>query len=96
MAPKPTQSTKSKRRQLRVSAEDDEVIAAAAASTSSSVSEFMVVAAVTRARVLMADRTRIELAPEAWQSFVTALDSEPAPNTRLAALAGRVGGDISP
>jgi uncharacterized protein (DUF1778 family) len=90
-----TEPTKSKRRQLRVSADDDAVIAAAAASTGRSVSEFMVDASLTRAQMLMADRTHIELAPDAWDSFVAVLDSEPEPNARLAALAGRVRADVS-
>ena len=62
------------RRNLRVSPTDDALFRQAAAAVGESVSTFLVESGRTRAEMILADRTRFVLEPDAWDAFAAALD----------------------
>lgn len=67
-------ASKTARRNLRVAPADDALIQKGAAVAGESVSEFLVVSALTRAEMLLADRREFVLDDEAWAVFNAALD----------------------
>jgi uncharacterized protein (DUF1778 family) len=69
-----TTATKTARRNIRVSPADDVLFREAAAAVGESVSTFLVESGRTRAEVILADRSRFVLEPDAWDAFTAALD----------------------
>lgn len=69
-----TTATRTARRNLRVSPSDDLLFRQAAAEVGESVSTFLVESGRARAEMILADRARFDLAPDAWDAFVAALD----------------------
>jgi uncharacterized protein (DUF1778 family) len=67
-------ATKTTRRNLRLSPTDDVLFREAAAAVGESVSTFLVESGRTRAEMILADRTRFVLEPDAWEAFAAALD----------------------
>lgn len=67
-------ATKTARRNLRVSPADDVLFRRAAAEVGESVSTFLVESGRTRAEMILADRARFDLDPDAWAAFTAALD----------------------
>jgi uncharacterized protein (DUF1778 family) len=67
-------TTKTARRQLRVSPADDATFRRAAAAAGESVSEFLVESGRERAELILADRTQFVLDASAWDEFSAALD----------------------
>lgn len=82
----PTRAAKRARLDLRVSAEQKRLFEEAAFATDQTMTEFVVQSAEVAAREVFADRTRFVLAPEEWEAFSTAIDSEPRVLPRLAAF----------
>lgn len=69
-------STKTSRRNLRVSPADDVLFREAAATLGESVSEFLVESGRERAEMVLADRTEFVLSQDAWKAFNAALDRD--------------------
>lgn len=69
-----TTSTKTARRNLRVSPTDDQLFRQAASTVGESVSEFLVESGRERAEMILADRTQFVLDAKAWKAFTAALD----------------------
>jgi uncharacterized protein (DUF1778 family) len=69
-----TTTTKTARRNLRVSPTDDQLFRQAASTVGESVSEFLVESGRERAETILADRTQFVLDSEAWKAFTAALD----------------------
>ena len=69
-------STKTSRRNLRVSPSDDVLFREAAATLGESVSEFLVESGRERAETVLADRTEFVLGEDAWTAFAAALDRD--------------------
>jgi uncharacterized protein (DUF1778 family) len=67
-------AAKTTRRNLRVSPTDDVLFREAAAAVGESVSAFLVESGRTRAEMILADRTRFVLEPDAGETFAAALD----------------------
>jgi uncharacterized protein (DUF1778 family) len=67
-------TTKTARRNLRVSPADDQLFRQAASTVGESVSEFLVESGRERAEMILADRTQFMLDSEAWKAFTAALD----------------------
>jgi uncharacterized protein (DUF1778 family) len=76
--------TKKARLDLRLGSEQKRLLEEAAEVTEQTTSEFVVRAAETAARQVLADRTRFALAPERWAAFSAAVDREPRALPRLA------------
>lgn len=81
-----TRAAKRARLDLRLSAEQKRLFEEAASATDRSMTEFVVRSAEVAAQEVLADRTRFVLAPEEWEAFSTAIDSEPRVLPRLAAF----------
>lgn len=82
----PTRAAKRARLDLRVSPEQKRLFEEAASATDRTMTEFVVQSAEAAAQEVLADRTRFVLAPEEWEAFSTAIDSEPRVMPRLAAF----------
>lgn len=81
-----TRAAKRARLDLRLSAEQKLLFEEAASATDRTMTEFVVQSAEVAAQEVLADRTRFVLAPEEWEAFSTAIDSEPRVLPRLAAF----------
>jgi uncharacterized protein (DUF1778 family) len=79
-------AAKRARLDLRLSAEQKLLFEEAASATDRTMTEFVVQSAEVAAQEVLADRTRFVLAPEEWEAFSTAIDSEPRVLPRLAAF----------
>jgi uncharacterized protein (DUF1778 family) len=77
---------KNQRIALRASARERELLYEASRERETTLSEFVLGAATTEAQNVLADRTRFELEPEAWQAFVEALDRQPLEKPKLRRL----------
>jgi uncharacterized protein (DUF1778 family) len=77
---------KTERIALRASARERELLYQASRVRETTLSEFVLGAATSEAQSVLADRTRFELPPEAWHSFVDALDRPPTAKPRLRRL----------
>ena len=69
-----SRDTRDFRWNLRVAESEDALVRAASESVESSFTNFVRSAAVAEARRVLADRTRFELDPVAWESFSELLD----------------------
>jgi uncharacterized protein (DUF1778 family) len=65
---------KDQRLNIRTSSEAKSLVEEAARLSHMGVSEFVLQAAVRSAEQVLADQTRIEVSPEAWDEFVALLD----------------------
>jgi uncharacterized protein (DUF1778 family) len=77
---------KTQRLDLRVSHEQKRLLEEAATYLDRTVTDFVVQAAATAARDVMADRTQFVLSSERWAAFSEAIDREPRYLPRLASL----------
>jgi uncharacterized protein (DUF1778 family) len=69
-------STKTYRRNIRVSPADDVLFRDAAAVVGQSVSEFLLESGRERAEMVLTDRTRFSLDTEAWNAICASLDRD--------------------
>lgn len=82
-------AVKDKRREVRISAQDDDLLAEAASLAGVPVSEFLLDRALSDAAEIVAAHRTIQLAEDAYQRFLAALDAPAAPPAELAAQARR-------
>jgi uncharacterized protein (DUF1778 family) len=73
---------------FRVAAEADDVVRRAASVSNQPLTDFVLQAAVNEAERVLADRTRFELDPEAWDRFNEMLDRPVQDKPGLAKLFG--------
>lgn len=77
---------------LRLTAEAKRTLQSAAIATGAkSVSAYVLESALSRAEESLPDRQRFGLTAEQWEAFNTALDADPRPLPRLAALLSEPG-----
>lgn len=88
MNTKMTSRRKSARREVRLSERDNNLLIEAAGITGTSVSEFVVEHAVSDAEEIVRSFHTIEFAPDAYRSFIDALDNV-RPNRAFADAARR-------
>jgi uncharacterized protein (DUF1778 family) len=84
-----TPRVKSRRLSLRVEEGDRELFDRAADANRETLTQFLVAGGRERAERLLADRTRFQLAPDAWDELVAIMDREAKPNPQLAKLFSR-------
>jgi uncharacterized protein (DUF1778 family) len=82
-----TPSVKGQRLTLRV--EDRELFDRAAEANRETLMQFLVAGSRERAERLLADRTRFQLSPDAWEELVAIMDRGARPNPKLARLFSR-------
>jgi uncharacterized protein (DUF1778 family) len=82
-------TTKDRRREVRLSAEDEQLISEAAALTGTTFSGFVLDEAIARAREVIDAHRTIRLPDDAYRRFLEALDAPPESNPALAELAKR-------
>ncbi len=82
-------ATKSARLNLRLNDDDDALLRQAANTLGQSVSEFLTDSAVDRAHEVLADQRHFVLDQDAWDRFVTVLDSPAEPDPALVELFSR-------
>lgn len=74
---------------IRIKAHQRKLIEQAAGATDRTVSDFVREVALREARNTLLDQTTIRFTDQAWESFTTALDADPADNPRLRDLMSR-------
>ena len=79
-------AVKSRRLSLRVEDKDRALFDRAADANRETLTQFLVAGGRERAERLLADRTRFQLSPDAWEELVAIMDREPRPNPKLARL----------
>jgi uncharacterized protein (DUF1778 family) len=85
-----TGALKAQRVSLRVEEEEDRALFDLAAATSrETLTQFLVAGGRERAERLLADRTRFQLSPDAWDELVAIMDRDAKPNPKLARLFSR-------
>jgi uncharacterized protein (DUF1778 family) len=77
---------KGQRLSLRVEDRDRELFDRAADANRETLTQFLVAGGRERAERLLADRTRFQLSPDAWDELVAIMDREAKPNPKLAKL----------
>jgi uncharacterized protein (DUF1778 family) len=82
-------TTKDRRREVRLSAEDEGLIAEAAALSGQTFSGFLLDEAVARAREVVESHRSIRLPDDVYDRFLEALDAPPERNPALVELAER-------
>jgi len=82
----PQRSTRSAKRDLRLTPEAKRTLVAAAAAARRSVSEFVLESAMVRAEETLAERTRFMLNAGQWKAFLEMLDAPPRDLPRLKRL----------
>jgi len=82
----PQRSTRSAKRDLRLTPEAKRTLVAAAAAARCSVSEFVLESAMVRAEETLAERTRFMLNAGQWKAFLEMLDAPPRDLPRLKRL----------
>ena len=80
---------KGKRLSLRVDDRDRALFDRAADANRETLTQFLVAGGRERAERLLADRTRFQLSPDAWEELVAIMDREARPNPKLAGLFSR-------
>lgn len=81
-----TGAIKARRLSLRVEDRDRELFDRAADANRETLTQFLVAGGRERAERLLADRTRFQLPPDAWDELVAIMDRDARPNPRLARL----------
>src|SRR4051812_9097686 len=76
-------AVKGRRLSLRVEDRDRELFDRAADANRETLTQFLVAGGRERAERLLADRTRFQLSPEAWDELVAIMDRDAKPNPRL-------------
>jgi uncharacterized protein (DUF1778 family) len=84
-----TPRVKGQRLSLRVEDRDRELFDRAADANRETLTQFLVAGGRERAERLLADRTRFQLSPDAWDELVAIMDREARPNRKLAKLFSR-------
>ena len=84
-----TGAVKGRRLSLRVEDRDRELFDRAADANRETLTQFLVAGGRERAERLLADRTRFQLSPDAWDELVAIMDREAKPNPKLAKLFSR-------
>jgi uncharacterized protein (DUF1778 family) len=84
-----TGAVKGRRLSLRVQDGDRELFDRAADANRETLTQFLVAGGRERAERLLADRTRFQLSPDAWDELVAIMDREARPNPKLAKLFSR-------
>jgi uncharacterized protein (DUF1778 family) len=79
-------SVKGRRLSLRVEDRDRELFDRAADANWKTLTQFLVAGGRERAERLLADRTRFQLSPDAWDELVAIMDREAMTNPKLAKL----------
>jgi uncharacterized protein (DUF1778 family) len=82
----PTQSNRTQKLDLRLTAAAKQAIQAAAAASQRSVSEFVLESALSRAEETLVERRRFGLDAERWEAFMAALDAPPRDMPRVRRL----------
>ena len=77
---------RTKKLDLRLSADAKGVLVAAAAATHRSLSQFVLESALSQAEATLADRQRFVLDAERWAAFMAALDAPAQPLPRIERL----------
>lgn len=81
-----TGAVKARRLSLRVEDRDRELFDRAADASRETLTQFLVAGGRERAERLLADRTRFQLPPDAWEELVAIMDRDAKPNPQLARL----------
>src|ERR1700748_2964203 len=84
-----TGAVKARRLSLRVDDRDRALFDRAADANRETLTQFLVAGGRERAERLLADRTRFQLPPEAWEELVSIMDRDARPNPKLARLFSR-------
>ncbi len=84
-----TGAVKGQRLSLRVEDRDRELFDRAADANRETLTQFLVAGGRERAERLLADRTRFQLSPDAWEELVAIMDRDARPNPQLAKLFSR-------
>ncbi|HEX4751936.1 MAG TPA: DUF1778 domain-containing protein [Solirubrobacterales bacterium] len=84
-----TGAVKDKRLSLRVEDRDRVLFDRAADANRETLTQFLVAGGRERAERLLADRTRFQLSPDAWEELVAIMDRDARPNPQLARLFSR-------
>jgi uncharacterized protein (DUF1778 family) len=82
-------AVKGGRLSLRVEERDRELFDRAADANRETLTQFLVAGGRERAERLLADRTRFQLSPDAWEELVAIMDRDARPNPQLAKLFSR-------
>jgi uncharacterized protein (DUF1778 family) len=82
-------AVKGQRLSLRVEDRDRELFDRAADANRETLTQFLVAGGRERAERLLADRTRFQLSPDAWEELVAIMDRDARPNPQLAKLFSR-------
>jgi uncharacterized protein (DUF1778 family) len=82
-------AVKGRRLSLRVEERDRELFDRAADANRETLTQFLVAGGRERAERLLADRTRFQLSPDAWEELVAIMDRDARPNPKLAKLLSR-------
>lgn len=81
-----TAAVKGRRLSLRVEDRDRALFDRAADANRETLTQFLVAGGRERAERLLADRTRFQLSPNAWEELVEIMDRDARPNPQLARL----------
>ncbi len=84
-----TGAVKARRLSLRVEDRDRALFDRAADANRETLTQFLVAGGRERAERLLADRTRFQLPPDAWEELVSIMDRDARPNPKLARLFSR-------
>ncbi len=84
-----TAAVKGRRLSLRVEDRDRALFDRAADANRETLTQFLVAGGRERAERLLADRTRFQLSPDAWEELVAIIDRDARPNPQLARLFSR-------
>jgi uncharacterized protein (DUF1778 family) len=84
-----TGAVKGRRLSLRVEDRDRALFDRAADANRETLTQFLVAGGRERAERLLADRTRFQLSPDAWEELVAIMDRDARPNPQLARLFSR-------
>jgi uncharacterized protein (DUF1778 family) len=76
---------------LRLTAQAKHALQGAAKATHKTLSDFVLESALIRADSVLADRQVFRLDAQKWAAFLTALDAQPKPRSRLAKLLSESG-----
>jgi uncharacterized protein (DUF1778 family) len=79
-------AVKGRRLSLRVEERDRVLFDRAADANRETLTQFLVAGGRERAERLLADRTRFQLSPDAWEELVAIMDRDARPNPQLARL----------
>ena len=85
-SPRTPRESKASASALRVEDRDRELFDRAADANRETLTQFLVAGGRERAERLLADRTRFQLSPDAWDELVAIMDREARPNPKLAKL----------